>query len=208
MSRRSEPGFVAGTSSEYLGSRPLRRAVRERPIVVLLGPAGAGKTSVAQRIASHGGSAFVYLNTDRIKEEVVARVRRNKWPRILTSCHALVLDGPVFLRSRPGVEDLLVSLVRTRIRNGVRTILCDVSGDGSCEAILDRLQPGSSVVVGLRFPRSRSGRMRFARRQCDRLGIPRSCATGTDSLEPWGYARVIEALRRCDGQPVCEIGEE
>ncbi len=196
MVQRPTPGFVTGTSSEYLGRRPLRKMFRERGVVVILGPEGVGKTSVARRIAGDGGSSFLYLDSHVLKDEVVKRVRRGRWSRPLVQVDGLVLDGPTYLTERPAVEHLLFSLIEDRIEAGLRTIICDVSGDGSAEALMARMPAGCMVVLGLRFPKSRSGRMRFARRHCDLLDLPRSVASGTDQIDPWRYDEVISVLEQ------------
>lgn len=182
-------------------------------MVVILGPEGVGKSSVARRFAGEGSSTFLYLDTQMLKEEVIKRVRRGKWSKMLYDSPALVLDGPTYLVSRPGAEMLIMSLIRTRVKKGLHTILCDVSGDGSVDCIMENMAAGSMVVLGLRFPKSRSGRMRFARRQCDVLGIPRACARGTDAIEPWRYDAVIRDLMECkslldSGKQLADIGRE
>ena len=49
MASSIETGLVTGTSSEYLGARPLRRIFRERLVTVVLGPAGVGKWQSLRR---------------------------------------------------------------------------------------------------------------------------------------------------------------
>ena len=73
--------------------------------------------------------------------------------------------------------------------------MCQSDTDGSVEELIATMEPGSLVVIGLRFPKGERGRLRFARRQCDRLGLPKSLARGTDQLEPWGYDRVVAHLK-------------
>ena len=115
--------------------------------------------------------------------------------RDLLGC-ALVLDGPVWLRGRLGVVELLKELVEMRAREGRRTVLCQRDTDGSLDELIAVLTPGTSVVIGLRFPTGKRGRLRFARRLCEELGAPREAARGTDQLVPWRYERVVEVIRR------------
>jgi hypothetical protein len=75
-------------------------------------------------------------------------------------------------------------------------VLCQCDEDGSIDELIAVMRPGSIAVIGLRFPRGKRGRLRFARRVCEELGAPREAARGTDQLEPWGYSRVVESIRR------------
>jgi hypothetical protein len=195
MTYTPSPGFVTGTSSEYLGQRPLRKIFRERPVVVILGPAGSGKTSVARRIAAEAGAEPLYIDTAALADAVVHCARNGKWAARLITAPRLVLDGPSYLHKRPGVVGLLLALLALRSEAGRHTVVCDASGDGSVEELLARAPIGSAAVLGLRLPSSRSGRLRFARRLCQTLDLPRTLAQGTEALEPWGYAAVAQALR-------------
>lgn len=161
--------------------------------MVLLGPSGVGKTAVAQRIAGEGAPR---LDTTRLQEALVRRVRSGGWPRTLLRPQALVLDGPVWLRGRPGVVDLLRELVVERARAGRKTILCQSDDDGSIDELIAVLKRGTAVVIGLRFPKGRRGRLRFARRLCDEIGAPAEAARLTVQLDPWRYERVVELIRR------------
>lgn len=193
---------MTGTSSEYLGSRPLRRIFRERSLVVVLGPPRSGKTTVAERIASWPDRSVLRLDTARLGEELVRCARNRRWSDVILQAPSLVLDGPEYLSRRPGGLAFVASLLQEREARGLRTVVCDARGDGSIDALLGALPAGSAVVLGLRFPNSRSGRLRFARRCCDQLGLDRGAASGTDLLEPWGYAEVIAALEQsAQGQP-------
>lgn len=166
-------------------------------MVVLLGPQGVGKTVVAEQIA---GIDAVRLDTTRLSDALLRRVREGSWGELLTH-DALVLDGPVWLRGRPGVVELLRELVEFRRRDGRRTVLCQRDCDGSIDELIALLKPGTSVVVGLRFPKGPRGRLRFARALCDVLGAPREAARGTEQLEPWRYDRVVDVVRRWPDPP-------
>lgn len=199
-SSRATPALLTGTSSEFLGRRPWPRVLRERQVVVLLGPQGVGKTVVAEQIA---GVDAVRLDTTALSDALLRRVREGGWGACLEPA-ALILDGPVWLRGRPGVVELLRELVDLRRREGRRTVLCQRDCDGSIDELIAVLKPGTHVVIGLRFPKGPRGRMRFARALCDVLGAPREAARGTDQLDPWRYDRVVEVVRRWPDPPQFE----
>lgn len=201
------PALLTGTSSEYLGRKPWPRVVRERMVSFVLGPEGVGKSSVAQRIAAvrsgprDAAEHTVSLNTRQLQHAVLDRVRRGKWSADLLQVRALVLDGPVWLRNRAGLVDMLAELLRARAAARRRTVVCQTDNDGSVEALMGAMEAGSIVVIGLRFPKGRRGRLRYGRRVCDALGIPRDAARGTESLEPWRYDLVSHHLSRWPDAP-------
>jgi hypothetical protein len=63
--------------------------------------------------------------------------------------------------------------------------------DGSVDRLMEGLADGSFVVVGLRFPMSRRGRIRFARRVCEDLQLPFEAVRGAAAVEPWSYRAVL-----------------
>lgn len=191
------PGLVTGTSAEYLGARPLRKILCARPVVLVIGPPGVGKTSVACRIAeSCGGAPYRYLGAAALEEalERTAR-RRGAWEDALVEAPALVLDGPRYLSTRTAALWFLRELVESRSLVGRRTILCEVDDDGTAPALQDALAPGLLVTLALRFPGSRSGRRRVARRIADRLEVSPEAIQGTENLDPWRYDQVSDAIR-------------
>ncbi|HMV66151.1 MAG TPA: hypothetical protein PKA64_04830 [Myxococcota bacterium] len=194
MSNHVTPGLITGTSSEYLGSRPLRRIFRERSVVFVLGPPRSGKSAVARRIVEAPDRAALELDGPRLGEELVRCARHRRWSEGILAAGGLILDGPENLARRPGGLAFVVALLLERERRGLKTVVCQGRGDGSIEALLGSLPAGTAVVLGLRFPNSRSGRLRFARRVCDQMGLDRGAALGTDLIDPWGYAEVIAAL--------------
>jgi hypothetical protein len=173
--------------------------VQERPLIVVHGEAGTGKTRVAERvgrsIARERSGAYLRLEPSTLEEELVRRTRVGAWPARLLDAAALVLDGtPAFLRRRPARLGFLRELVAARVAAGRTTIVCQATHDESVACLVGDAEAGSLVTIGLRFPASRSGRLRFARRACESLGLPKAAAVGTDALSPWRYDRVLDAL--------------
>lgn len=188
----AKPALLTGTSSEYLGKRALPRILSERANIVVLGPDGAGKTSVACLLA---GEDLLYLDTRETQNALVDYVSKGEWADPMLDVEALVLDGPIWLRNRPAAVSAFSGLMRRRREAGKRTYVCQSDSDGSVEQLIAAMEPGSLVIIGLRFPKGARGRLRFARRMCDEMGLARSLARGADQLDPWGYDRVIEYLK-------------
>ena len=67
-----KPALLTGTSTEFLGARPLPKVLGRRAVVFLFGPKGVGKTEVAMRLA---GSNAVYWSARAIERAVLQRVR-------------------------------------------------------------------------------------------------------------------------------------
>ena len=194
------PALLTGTSSEYLGRRPLPRIVQERSIVFVLGPNGVGRTSVAERLASAPMIGRVplgevlRLDAAMVQNALVERVALRRWPDRLVEARSLILDGPCWLRSRPAAVDALIELLIARLLDGRRTVLCQSDDDGSLDVLLGAITPGTAAVIGLRFPKGPRGRLRFARRVCDEAGVPRSMARTASEIEPWSYDAAIAAV--------------
>ena len=85
-------------------------------------------------------------------------------------------------------------LVRRRVDAQRVTILCEGSlRDGSIGLLMDAVNPELRATVTLRFPVGR-GRLRFARRVCEELGLDRHHAHHVMGLDPWSYERAVLAL--------------
>ncbi len=191
MGLTPHPSLYTGTSSEFLGRRPLPRLVASRPVVFVLGPEGAGKTRVAERVVGPGA---LWLGPMAFNEHMSQRVGARRWAPELLAADRLVLDGICFLRARPGAARFIAELVRERVAAGRRTVLVQGDHEASLDVLLREFDDGVRATVALRFPKGERGRLRFARRVCDRLGIPRTAARGTEQIEPWSYLAVIRAL--------------
>lgn len=190
MAIPSRPAFLTGTSSEFLGKRALPKILGERKICFLLGPSGSGKTSVALRL----GQPATYRDRAKLEEVLLQRVRTRAWPAAEREAPNLILDGPVWLQNRPAIVRVLGELLRQRSEAGLRTLVCQPDHDGSVNLLMDQVGPGQSVVLALRFPKGKRGRLRFATRQCERLQISKMAAKGSEAIEPWGYAQVVAHL--------------
>lgn len=188
----AEPALLSGTSMEYLGAKPVPRRVRERPVVFVMGPNGAGKSAVAVRLAGPGA---LVLDTKGVQAALVSRAAHQGWSSAIQTAPALVLDGPVWLRGRPAAVSSLGELVALRAAAGLRTVICQADRDGSALSLIEALTVAQYAVLALRLPAGRRGKMRFARKLCDRMGLPHCAAKGSADLTGWSYAKVLEQLQ-------------
>jgi len=198
LAPKPAPAFFAGTSSEFLGRRALPRVVRERRVAVIMGPSAVGKSVVAKTIARLDGGRELRLDAKAAHKAVVAFAETTEWPDRLLEPSGIILDPIGWIRERQGFAKMLAKLIVRRASEGRRTILVQGDDHVDAQAILAHLPPGMAVSIALRFPQSHSGRMRFARRICDELGIPRLAARGTASIQPWGYRAVVDSLKTWD----------
>jgi hypothetical protein len=190
--RRAEPALVSGTSGEFLGRKPLPRAVATRSALFIFGPPGVGKTSVARHLL---GDDALYLDAPQLIETIAHRVRYRRWPDAVDVADALILDGPCFLGRRPSVLKALQDLVHHRVVEARRTVVCEGEDGSPLSSIIDAVDVDQRATVVLRFPVGR-GRRRFANRICDELGRNRQLAAATASIEPWTYDTVREIIER------------
>ncbi len=193
----SPPALLVGTSTEYIGRRPLPRVLRSRPFILILGPLGVGKTTVALRVL--GGDALI-LQGEALHTAAVRAVRRKRWTGELLGAPALIIDGPTYLGRRPGATRLLLELIRARADQGLRTIVCQGQGDDSAALLADALEPELRATLTLRFPIGR-GRQRFQVRMAQRMGLEPAVGRRLVVEEPWTYERVLAALRDGAGEP-------
>lgn len=189
---RNCTALLSGTSSEYLGRRALPRLLQERPFLVILGPHGTGKTSVARRLM---GPLLISLRGEALQEAAASAVRRRRWPDDVRNSPSLLIDGPTLLNRRPGAVRLLQSLILERCEAGYRTVVCQGDGDNSVILLLDGIPENLRVTLNLRFPAGR-GRVKFASRMCQQLQIDRRYAREVQPEDGWTYLKVIRALHR------------
>lgn len=187
------PAFLTGTSTEYIGDRPLPRVLRDRSVVFVLGPKGSGKSTVARTLA---GDQPLVLDNRACQAAILSCVREARWSRRLLSHPALVLDGPVWLHHRHGARQLLLELIEARRSAGLRTIVCQADTDASITSLFGSMAEGASATVALRFPRSRKARLRVAERICTASGLPVRLARATMALPDWSYRAVEQVVRR------------
>ncbi len=164
--------------------------VRTRPVLLILGEAGTGKTMVARRIR---GQNAMRLKGEALQDACARAVRRGHWPDELLEADSLILDGPTYLNRRPGVVRLLSALLVARAEAKNPTVICQGKSDDTAMLLLDELEPGLRVTMTLRFPIGR-GRVRFAVRMCHQLGLETSVGRSLDVSEPWTYRKVVRAL--------------
>ena len=189
MTRRAQPALLAGTSTEYLGRKPLPKVLRTRQIVTLLGPSGVGKSAVARHLA--GADATVW-SRHKFSAVLTAAVRNNEWPQIGDN---LVVDGTGWLDNREGVVKMLAAFTQQRAQKGLKTILCE--GEATAlDPLIKCLGAGSLVVVALRFPIGRRSRVRTAKSICQELALPMDRVNGSVELDPWTYDEVRKWLER------------
>jgi len=184
------PTLVSGTSTEFLGRKPLPRAVARRPVVFLLGPKGVGKTTVALHLA---GAQRCYLPEEELLGVLRAYARARCWAEAYLSPAALVLEAPCFLSRRPAVTLALQDLLQQRTSRGGRSFVCEADDEDPMRELIGSLSPKDKATMVLRFPVGR-GRRRYVLRMCDELEVDRSHARQATQLVPWTYALARQAL--------------
>jgi len=184
------PTLVSGTSTEFLGNKPLPRAVQRRPVVFLLGPNGVGKTTVALHLA---GETRRYVPEEELLGVLPGYVRTRSWEEAYLSPVALVLEAPCFLSRRPAVTRALKDLLQQRIDRGGRSFVLEAEDEDPMRELIGSLDPKQKATMVLRFPVGR-GRRRYVLRMCDELGVDRAHARAAASMDPWTYALARRAL--------------
>lgn len=184
------PTMVSGTSTEFLGRKPLPRAVTRRPVVFLLGPKGVGKTTVALALA---GPSRRYVPEEELLSMLLDFARSRCWGEDFLAPAALVLEAPCFLSRRPAVSRALHTLLEQRMARSGRTFICEAEDADPMAELIGLLHPKLKATVLLRFPVGR-GRRRYVLRMCDEIGIDRAHSRAASILDPWSYASARRVL--------------
>ncbi len=190
--RDTDPAFISGTSSEFLGRKPLPRSVRTRPVIFILGPKGVGKSAVARRLL---GDDVLHMGSRELGNRMATTIRARRLDEELRLCHSLILDAPYFISRRPGYRRSIVQLLQKRVELGHRTILLESQDMASMQSLMDGVEIDNRATLSLRFPVGR-GRRRYALKVCDELGVSSSYARQMVNLEPWSYTAVRDSLTR------------
>ena len=173
-----------------MGDKPLPRSIRDRKMVFILGPSGVGKSSVADIWA---GDRSTRLTDQDVLDAINHHARQREWPTHLLESSALVLECPCFLDRRPSALESLQLLLRLRAGRDRRTWVVEATNGTSMERVMSAVHPGYRATLVLRFPIGR-GRLRFAKRICDELGLNKTLAPQTTHIEPWSYDAVRRSL--------------
>jgi len=186
----SLPSLISGVYTEFIGNKPLPKAVRERQIVFIFGPAGVGKTIVAKHLF---GEQYTLYKQQQLMDAFLQKVRRRRWSSELSSVDNLIIEGPCFLEQRPQILLMLQSLIRLRFKKGLRTIILDAEDLGPVREILRSIPHEDRATILLRFPEGR-GRYRFLAHACRKRGIPIQHARRLMNVKPWTYSFVFNDL--------------
>ena len=197
MARRrvkSTISFLTGTYTEFLGKKTLPRAFHDRPIVFLLGPAGAGKTMVARKLM---GSHTLCVIQKEVLQLLATRILMREWRKDLLEAPNLILEIPCFLEQRPQVMQFLSELLLGRAANGGRTAVLDSEDNASLQSLLERIDAKQRASLVLRIPEGR-GRYRFLAHVCRQRGLPLRHARRLSRVEPWTYKRVFTEIEQLE----------
>ena len=192
--RRSVPSLITGVYTEFIGKKPLPSAVRDRSIIFLFGPAGVGKTIVAKHLFD---DSFVLYKQQQLMDAFLQKVRRRRWDPNLSSSEQLIIESPCFLEQRPQILLMLQSLIRLRLKKGLRTIVLDAEDLGPVRDVLRSIPHEDRATIILRFPEGR-GRYRFLAHACRERGIPLKHARRLMNVVPWNYSSVFSDLESLD----------
>ncbi len=163
------------------------RVLSERPVALIAGPSGVGRTLVARALV---GADAVEIDVRRFEVVCVARMRTRRWPDALSARGNMVLDIAGYLGDcRLG---LLVELLKQRAAAGLRTAVC--LDDDLGVALLALLPDAQAAMVALHFPSGKKARLRYAQTVCAELELPVSAALFTAGVTPWSYEAVREVL--------------
>ena len=86
-------------------------------------------------------------------------------------------------------------LLRLRAGSDRRTWVVEATSGTSMEPVMSAVHPGYRATLVLRFSIGR-GRLRFAKRVSEEMGLNKTLAAKTTHIEPWSYDAVRQSLVR------------
>ena len=81
-------------------SKPLPKTIRERPVVLLFGQDGVGKTKVAEHICRN---EYVSYSQQNLLTAMAVRILSRTWPVEMISSKNLIIEVPCFIEQRPQI---------------------------------------------------------------------------------------------------------
>ena len=189
---RHYPSFFQGVYTEFTGTKPLPKALKERRTVFIFGEEGVGKTILAKHLLGEG---HTILRRHEVLDIFLLKIRRRRWMNGISTHPKLILECPSFLRHRPLVLQMLQSLIALRTKKGLQTVLLDAEDRGPVREIVQSTEMEHRATVMLRFPSGR-GRYRFLAHVCRERNIPLKLARELSIMEPWTYKRAFESLEK------------
>lgn len=191
---RNLPALLSGVYTEFIGTKELPRALRNRPFIFIFGPSGVGKTIVAKHLM---GEDYLHYKQGELQDAFLQKIRKKRWSEELSNSPQLIIESPCFLRQRPTTLKLLQQLLRLRLRKGLRTIILDAEDFGPVRDILESIPHEERASMVLRFPSGR-GRYRFLAHECRKRNLPIRLARELSELENWTYSNVFSALEAAE----------
>lgn len=197
--RRLKPPvvFLTGTFSEFVGNRSQPQALRSRPVLFLLGPAGSGKTTVARHCL---GEDTRVVRKEEMFDRLIQRVLDRTWDNIEPyHDERLIVEIPSLMANRTQITKLLTEFIHERSRRGKKTAILDSEDNASLQGLMASIDSTMRVSIVLRFPEGK-GRYRFLAHRCKLRNIPLRHARRLAKYQPWTYRAVLTELETLEAQ--------
>jgi len=195
--RRHKPTvvFLIGTFTEFIGNRDQPKALYERPVVFILGPAGSGKTTVAKHLVEPGSQLF---RKDVVFSFLLKRILSRSWEQTPLLCpDPIIFEIPSVLGNKPQITKLLTELIQMRLALGYRSIVLDSEDNASLQGLMSSIDSVERVSIVLRLPEGK-GRYRFLAHYCRERNIPLRYARKFAKVYPWTYRDVLSQLENIE----------